>query len=184
MQDNAAVFLDRDGVINVDRGYLHRVEDFELVPGAIEAMQEICRRGMKIVIVTNQSGIGRGYYSEEDYQAVSRFMLSLLAKNKIEVAAVYHCPHTPDDGCQCRKPQPGMILRGIGEFAIDPGKSWLVGDKTSDIAAARAAGIHRTVLVRSGQPVDPVAAKALYVVDSIRDMIPLLNSQGRESQGD
>lgn len=173
-----AVFLDRDGVINADGGYVCRVEDFSFLPGTFEALREMARLGFKLVVVTNQSGIGRGFYTEADYQRVTAHMLAELAKEGVVIAGVYHCPHHPDASCECRKPKPGMIWRARDEHAIDLSRSWLAGDKPSDIEAARRAGIVNTVLIRgpgsTQSPPDPAAAKSLYCADSLLDMIPLL----------
>ena len=140
-----AAFLDRDGVINVDTGYLHRVEEFAFVPGAVDAMRRLAEAGYLLVIVTNQSGIARGLFDEAAYATLTRHMLEELARAGVAIAGVYHCPHL--DGCDCRKPAPGMIQRALGEHAIDATASILIGDKGSDIAAGRAAGVGRCFLV-------------------------------------
>jgi D-glycero-D-manno-heptose 1,7-bisphosphate phosphatase len=143
-----AAFLDRDGVINADNGYVSQVEHFELLPGVPSALRRLQQAGCLLIVVTNQSGIGRGLYTESDYLALTRHMHQSLEMEGVALDAVYHCPHLPDarvaayrQTCDCRKPAPGMILRAIAEFAIDPARSMLVGDKASDIAAGRAAGV-------------------------------------------
>ena len=151
-----------------------RIADFQFIPGAIQALQQIRELGYALVVVTNQSGIGRGYYTEADYLTLTRWMLATLAEQGIVLDGVYHCPHRPEAGCECRKPAPGMLLQAARELGLDLPRSWAVGDKPTDIQAAARAGLTRTVLVRSGQPLDPAAAKALFVCDSILDMIPLL----------
>jgi D-glycero-D-manno-heptose 1,7-bisphosphate phosphatase len=171
-----AVFLDRDGVINRDTGFVRRAEEFEFLDGAIETLQELQRRGYVLVVITNQSGIGRGYYTLEDFQQVNAWMLDRLASNGITVAGVYCCPHGPDAGCECRKPAPGMILQAQREHGLDLTQSWLVGDKSSDIEAAERAGIRQTLLIRSAYEVDPAFAKPLFVGDSLRDMIRLVRT--------
>lgn len=149
-----AVFLDRDGVVNVDHGYVGRWEDFEFVPGAVDAMRRLHQAGWRLVVVTNQSGIARGYYTEADYEALTAQMKAELAAAGAPLAAVYHCPHHPKGSvaayardCDCRKPAPGMILRAAQELGISLAESVLVGDKASDAQAARAAGVGRVVLV-------------------------------------
>lgn len=151
-----AAFLDRDGVINRDRAYVSRWEDFEFVPGAIDAMRRLKQAGYALVVVTNQSGIARGYYSEAQYQALTAAMQQALADAGAAVDAVYHCPHHPKGqlaelalDCDCRKPAPGMILRAAKELNLSLPDSILVGDKPSDIEAARAAGVGRAYIVQS-----------------------------------
>ncbi len=151
-----AAFLDRDGVINLDRAYVSRWEDFEFVPGAIDAMRRLKKAGYALVVVTNQSGIARGYYTEAQYQALTTAMKQALADAGAAVDAVYHCPHYPKGEvaelaieCDCRKPAPGMILRAARELNLSLADSILVGDKPSDIKAARAAGVGHAYLVLS-----------------------------------
>lgn len=154
-----AAFLDRDGVINIDSAYLSRWEDFQFVPGSVEAMRRLQQAGYALVVVTNQSGIARGYYSEEDYQLLTRQMRAALQAQGVTLAGVYHCPHHPSGkvpalavDCECRKPAPGMILRAAQELHLDLPHSFLVGDKESDLQAAHAAGVGRAYLVHSGHP--------------------------------
>ena len=151
-----AAFLDRDGVINVDRAYVSRWENFEFVPGVVEAMRALKHAGFALVIVSNQSGIARGYYTEAQYQALTTRMKQVLAEAGAAVDAVYHCPHHPAGAvaglamnCDCRKPAPGMIFRAASELNLSLSDSILVGDKPSDIQAARAAGVGRTYIVHS-----------------------------------
>ena len=142
------VFLDRDGVLNADIGYLWRKEDFNWIPGAPEAVRLFNQRGWRVVVVTNQSGVARGYYQESDVQLLHDWMNEELAKHDAHIDRFYFCPHYPQGAqakyaveCDCRKPQPGMILRGLTEWRGDPAVSFLIGDKESDLAAANAAGI-------------------------------------------
>lgn len=151
-----AMFLDRDGVINRDHAYVHRWEDFEFMPGAIDAMRQLKQAGYALVVVTNQSGIARGYYTETQYQALTTQMQQALAEAGAAVDAVYHCPHHPQGAvaelatnCDCRKPAPGMILQAARELNLSLADSLLIGDKPSDIEAARAAGVGRAYRVRS-----------------------------------
>jgi D-glycero-D-manno-heptose 1,7-bisphosphate phosphatase len=136
-----AVFFDRDGVINVDRGYVHRVEDFEFVPGIPFMLRELQLDGWRLVVVTNQSGIGRGLFSEDDYERVTQHMREQLALHGVRLDGVYHCPHAPEQGCGCRKPAPGMLLRAAASLGLDLSRSVLMGDKESDMQAAHAAGL-------------------------------------------
>jgi D-glycero-D-manno-heptose 1,7-bisphosphate phosphatase len=142
-----AVFLDRDGVINVDRGYVHRIEDFEFLPGAPEALARLQRAGWRLVVVTNQSGIGRGLFSEADYQRVTQHMREQLALRGVTLDSVFHCPHAPDYGCGCRKPKPGLLHYAAAHLGLDLSHSVMVGDKECDLLAAEAAGLYASFLV-------------------------------------
>jgi D-glycero-D-manno-heptose 1,7-bisphosphate phosphatase len=149
-----AAFIDRDGVINADHGYVFEADRLELLPGVTAALRRLQQAGWLLIVVTNQSGIARGFYSQAEYDALTRHLHDLLARQGVRLDAVYHCPHLPDAAvpayrleCDCRKPRPGMILRGIAEFGIDPARSMLFGDKPSDIEAGRAAGIGWCCLV-------------------------------------
>lgn len=146
-----AAFLDRDGVINVDHGYVGQVERFELVPGAAEGMRILADAGFLLAIVTNQSGIGRGYYTEHDFTAVTQHMLTQLAAQDVTVARISHCPHRPDQNCACRKPQPGMILSSAAALNVDPAVSIMIGDSSSDMIAGRAAGVGRCYMIGPDQ---------------------------------
>lgn len=170
-----AVFLDRDGVVNVDHGYVGRWQDFEFVPGAVDAMRRLHEAGWKLVVVTNQSGIARGYYSEADYEALTTRMKAELAAAGAPLAGVYHCPHHPKGSvaayardCDCRKPAPGLILRAQRELGLSLADSVMVGDKPSDAEAARAAGIGRVLLVAETGLAEG-AALADAVVSSLSD---------------
>lgn len=149
-----AAFLDRDGVLNVDHGYVSRPEDFHWLPGAMQAMARLQQAGYALVVVTNQSGIGRGYYTQADFEALTAHMRTELQAEGISLAGVYFCPHHPDAAlaeyrqhCDCRKPQPGMMLRAARELGLDLPASCLFGDKPGDIAAGRAAGVGRCMLI-------------------------------------
>ena len=142
------VFLDRDGVLNADIGYLWRKEDFVWMPGAPAAIRLFNQLGWRVVVVTNQSGVARGYYQEADVQSLHAWMNDELAKHGAHIDSFYFCPHYPQGAqtkyaveCDCRKPKPGMILRGLTDWQGHPATSFLIGDKESDIAAATAAGI-------------------------------------------
>jgi D-glycero-D-manno-heptose 1,7-bisphosphate phosphatase len=148
-----AAFLDRDGVINRDTGYVHRWEEFELIPGALDALRKLSELGFVIVVVTNQSGIGRGYYSVEAFHALMQRFRDVCAQLGIDLHYFY-CPHAPTaagDTCTCRKPRPGMLLQASSELGIDLTKSLMIGDRLSDMEAARAAGVPMRFLI-CGQP--------------------------------
>lgn len=149
-----AAFLDRDGVINIDHGYVHRPEDFDWVPGTVDAMRRLQQAGYALVVVTNQAGIARGYYTEDQYRALATWMAATLEHQGVHLTAQYHCPHLPEAPlaqwrmrCDCRKPAPGMIRRALAEWQLDGASSWLFGDKPSDLAAGWAAGLGQGVLI-------------------------------------
>lgn len=142
-----AAFLDRDGVINVDTGYLHRIEDLVYCRGAIEGARQLAELNYALVIVTNQSGIGRGFYDEAAFLALTRRMEADFARQGVPVLATYHCPHAPDAGCACRKPAPGMLLQAARDHDVDLATSVMVGDRTSDLEAGRLAGVARRILI-------------------------------------
>ena len=152
-----ALFLDRDGVLNEDQGYVHRWEDFRWIPGAREAVAAFNRAGWLVIVVTNQSGVGRGYYTEADMHALHGRMQEDLAAAGGHIDAVYHAPQHPDAEADeyrhpdppLRKPNPGMILQALTEWPIDREASLLVGDKASDLEAAARAGV-RGVLFEGG----------------------------------
>lgn len=128
-----AVFLDRDGTINVDSGYVSRREDFQLIPGAVEGLNILQDAGYQLVIVTNQSGIARGYYTEEQFQDLCLYMDELLAGYGVMKIPVYHCPHLQEN-CNCRKPRVGLFYDAAKQFHIDFANSWAIGDKERDLA--------------------------------------------------
>jgi D-glycero-D-manno-heptose 1,7-bisphosphate phosphatase len=154
MSHRRAAFLDRDGVLNEDTGYVHRSEDFHWLDGVFDALALLRDAGHALVVVTNQSGIARGLYSEDDHARLSAWMYAQLHTRGIALDAIYHCPHLPQAplaawrlDCNCRKPRPGMIHRACAELGLDPAASCLYGDKRSDIAAGRAAGVRHNRLV-------------------------------------
>lgn len=151
-----ALFLDRDGVINLDHGYVGKVENFEFVEGILDCIQRFQEKGYQPIVVTNQSGIGRGYYSLEDFEKVTAYMLQKMREHGITIdrSHVFFCPHTPDAGCDCRKPNPGMFLQAKERFSIDMPHSVMIGDKSSDIEAAEKAGVGRTITVEKDRPVE------------------------------
>ena len=147
---NKALFLDRDGTINVEKNYVFKIEDFEFIDGIFELIKSYQEKGFLIFIITNQAGIARGYYTEEDYKTLTNWMLEQFQKKGITITKVYHCPHHPEitGSCRCRKPNPGMILDAIKEFNIDPVNSVLIGDKKSDILAGEKAGLGKNIYIQ------------------------------------
>ena len=150
-----AVFLDRDGTINVDTGFTHKIHQFE--KGAIEGLQLLQNSDYKLIIITGQSGIGRGYYTEEDYFKFMQYMYSQLRRNGIKIDKDYFCPHHPTEAigeykinCNCRKPKIGMLEQAAQDFDIDLLESWVIGDKTDDIEMGIRACC-KTILVKTGK---------------------------------
>ena len=165
------VFLDRDGVINKEVGYLHKIIDFRFIDGVFNACEHFQSLGYKLVIVTNQSGIGRGYYQEEEFHKLTQWMLLEFHNQDIDILDVFHCPHIPELFCKCRKPQPGMLIDARDKYNINMSQSWMIGDKESDVDAAISAGISNTILVKSGHKVDEINTKSKFVLDSINESI-------------
>ena len=168
------IFLDRDGVINKETGYLHKIEDFKFINGVFEACQHYEQLGYKIVIVTNQSGISRGYYSEDDFRKITDWMITQFNKNNIQILDTFHCPHLPDSGCNCRKPKPGMLLEAKKKYNINMLESWMIGDKETDITAAISSGINNTILVKSGHKINEADSRAKFIIDSINQSSQLI----------
>lgn len=138
-----ALFLDRDGVINVDKGYVFRIEDFEFIPGIFELCRKYSSRGYLIIVITNQAGIARELYTEKHFEELTIWMTDQFRDEGIEIAKVYHCPHHPyfTGPCDCRKPEPGMLLEAVRDFDLDISQCVLIGDNESDLEAGRRAGI-------------------------------------------
>ena len=166
------VFFDRDGVINVEKDYLHKIEDFEFIDSDFSSFKHLKDLGYKFVIITNQSGIDRGKYTLADFNILTDWMLERFKEHNIKIEAIYHCPHHPDfsGDCECRKPKIGMIKQAESILDIDYQSSWLIGDKDSDIKAAINANIPNTIQVRSGHSFDEKTSKAKFIIDSIKDI--------------
>lgn len=154
----AAIFLDRDGVINQDTGYVAEIDDFKFIDGVIDALRILKQKGYLLVVVTNQSGIARGYFTEEQFMRLTEWMDWSLADRGVDLDGIYYCPHHPTEGldayrksCGCRKPGPEMLLEASQHLKIDLAASYLVGDKTSDLKAAVNAGVGHKVLVETGK---------------------------------
>jgi len=169
---NRAVFLDRDGTVNVEVGYLSDLSQLRLIPGAGEAIKRLNEGGLKVILVTNQSGIARGYFSEAFVKATHELLEKMLRKEGAVINGIYYCPHHPTAGnseyttqCDCRKPGTGMIDRAARELAIDVTRSYVVGDKWSDVELGQRAGA-RSILVRSGfAPDDPGNVRPPHLKD-------------------
>ena len=179
---SSALFLDRDGVINIDHGYIHRSDQFEFVPGIFELARfwtnELRR---PIVVVTNQSGIGRGYFDECAYEDLTRWMCNRFEAEHAPIARVYHCPYHPLHGVgeyrrdhPWRKPNPGMILQAVSDLSLDPAESVIVGDKMSDIEAGAAAAIGLRILVASRDAKVGEGAPSHEIVADLGEALALL----------
>ena len=164
-----ALFLDRDGVINIEKNYIYKIKDFEFIEGIFELCLYFQKLGFIIIVVTNQSGIARGMYSQEDFLTLTSWMKDKFKEQGIKISEVYFCPHHPDISgeCSCRKPLPGMLIEAEETFNLDLENSLLVGDSERDIQAAKAAGIKKTYLYSQNLP-DSSATK---VVSSLNEII-------------
>tara|TARA_R110001583_G_C5666121_1_gene410185 strand:+ start:7602 stop:8159 length:558 start_codon:yes stop_codon:yes gene_type:complete len=177
-----AIFLDRDGVINVDNGYVSIVDDFEFIEGVIEALQALKKKNYLLVLITNQSGIARGYFSEEQFHTLTEWMDWSLADRGVDLDGIYYCPHHAEHGigeykidCDCRKPKPGMINDAVKELGIDLSQSILVGDKVSDLQAGIAAGVKHNYLVRTGKEITEQGEKlATAIFDDLATLVESL----------
>lgn len=180
-----AVFLDRDGTINIDHGYVHQIDDFQFIEGVGKALKALQNKGYLLVLVTNQSGIARGYFSEEQFLSLTEwFDWSLDEDYGVVFDGIYYCPHHPEglgeyrQNCDCRKPNAGMFTQAIADLNIDPARSIMVGDKLEDMLAAANANVKTKILVRTGKEVTPQAeAAADGVLDSLADLPAWLTKQ-------
>ena len=161
-----AVFLDRDGTICKDVDYCSRVEDFHVLPTVPEAIRLLNQNGFKVVLITNQSGISRGYFTKEILDEIHARMESELAKHGANVDAIYYCPHHPDDGCDCRKPKTGLLTKAAEELGIDLNSSYMIGDMQKDIDVGRTVGC-KTILVTTGPEGGDGVTNANYTADSL-----------------
>jgi D-glycero-D-manno-heptose 1,7-bisphosphate phosphatase len=169
------IFLDRDGVINHDEHYLYKITEFKFFDGIFDACQHFQRLGYEIIIVTNQSGIARGYYKESDYEKITRWLINQFNKRDIKILDIFHCPHEPKSNCDCRKPKPGMFFQAKKKHDINMKKSWMIGDKETDIQAAIAAGIIlNTILINSSSQIEVKDSKASYFIKSVNDISKII----------
>ena len=154
---------------------MYKIDNFEFIDGVFEACKYIESLGYKIIIITNQSGISRGYYSESDFQIITNWMITQFHNNGINIMDVLHCPHSPKENCACRKPKPGMLLKAKKNHNINMSKSWLVGDKETDITAAINSGIKQTIIVKSGHKINEKTSNAKFILDSIKDLKDIID---------
>ncbi|WP_320033352.1 D-glycero-beta-D-manno-heptose 1,7-bisphosphate 7-phosphatase [Halarcobacter sp.] len=171
-----AIFLDRDGVVNVEKDYTYQIEEFEFVDSLFDSLKYLQNLGYKLFIITNQSGIARGFYTINDYNKLTNWMLDQLEQKDIHISQVESCPHGPEDNCTCRKPKTGMIDKILKKHEIDLSHSWLIGDKKSDILCAKNANIKYTIQVKSGHHFDEKDSLADFVCNSIKDVKNIIKS--------
>ena len=157
-----AIFLDRDGTINNDSGYTHKISEWRWLAGALTGLRLFSQKNWTLVVVSNQSGIGRGYYAMKDVLTLENWLNWELERLNIKIAAWKYCPHAPEANCQCRKPSPLLLLEAAREIDIALDKSWMLGDKISDIEAGIAAGCHVGLIANSALPDEEIKAKALF----------------------
>jgi D-glycero-D-manno-heptose 1,7-bisphosphate phosphatase len=162
------IFLDRDGVINKDKNYLYKIDDFEFITGIFESCNHFQKLGYKIIVITNQSGLSRGFYNKKDFIKLSNWMLNQFKIRGIDILDIFYCPHNSDSDCKCRKPKPGMFLQAQEKYNINMKKSWMIGDKDIDIYASNAAGVKNTILLRSGYSIEE-NSNASFTVSSLKD---------------
>ena len=173
-----SIFLDRDGVINIDEGYTHKWSEFVFIEGVLEALKKLSDLDKNLIIVTNQSGIARGYYTEQDYLQLEKMMLNTMKNFGIKILDVYHCPHHIDGSiaslsiaCSFRKPSPGMILSAIKEHDLDASRSIILGDKESDIEAGENAKLAGKYLIKNGYDASKFSSKPDDVFESLHDFV-------------
>ena len=174
------VLLDRDGTVIVERNYLADAALVELLPGAAEGLRRLAAIGLGLVVVTNQSGIGRGYFDWATLDAIHARMQALLGAEGVRLDGIYVCPHTPNDSCECRKPRRGLVDQAAARLGFDPAESVVIGDKESDIALGSRIGA-RTILLRTGYGAETEASGASspdYVVDGLADAARVIAATG------
>ncbi len=173
------VLLDRDGTINEEIGYVLSPNELSLIPGAAEGIRRLRELDLGLVVVTNQSPVGRGWITEDELDAVHARLRELLRAEGADVDAIEHCPHAPEDGCRCRKPATGMVERAVAAFGFDPSQSFVIGDHAGDMAMGRAVGA-RTVFVMTGHGDEELPAAepfADHVVDDLLAAVAVIRGE-------
>ncbi len=184
MEENKFILFDRDGVINIEKSYLYKIEDFEYETGVIEGLKKLKKLGYRFLIITNQAGIAKGYYTEGDYLKLEKFIMDDLENRGIKIEKTYYCPHHPEGKgiyhkeCECRKPNIGNFLKAINEFFIDVEKSFMVGDRITDLIPAEKLGF-KTVMVKTGYGMENISKLTDYglkslVVENVNEFADLL----------
>lgn len=182
---NIAVFLDRDGTINEDSGYVSSPSEVILIKGAVEAIRSLNSLNIPVIVITNQSGVGRGYFTEDRLKAVNTRLIELLNDGGARIDGLYYCVHLPDDNCGCRKPKTGLIAKAASLLGIDPRLSYVIGDKASDVGLARNAGA-KAVMVLTGhgrKDVQTLLDAPDFVANDIASAVEWVIEDLRRSQG-
>jgi D-glycero-D-manno-heptose 1,7-bisphosphate phosphatase len=172
------ILLDRDGTIIRDKHYLHDPAGVELLPGASEGLRRMIDMGFGLVLLTNQSGVGRGYFEEASVHACNERLAELLRPYGVLIDRMYYCPHAPEDACRCRKPEPGLVEQAVKDFGFDPHDAFMIGDKQADMGVGRNSGA-RTILVRTGKGAvheERCRDSADHVVDDLRGAADVIES--------
>lgn len=167
-----ALFLDRDGVINIDKKYVYKIKDFEFCDGIFEFCKYFQNKDFLIFVITNQSGIARGYYKEEDFAILSAYMIDEFAKQAIKIEKIYYCPHL--QGCECRKPKPAMLLKAKEEFNIDMEKSFFIGDNLTDMQAGINAKVKNLFLINDDVNYDKTEFK---IFKNLKELLKYLKDE-------
>jgi D-glycero-D-manno-heptose 1,7-bisphosphate phosphatase len=174
MNKVSGVFFDRDGTICVDVGYLKDPNEVELLKRSADAIRLLNERKIPIVVVTNQSGVSRGYFPEETIHKANKRLEELLAKENVYVDAIYYCPHHPDGGCHCRKPEPGMVEEGAKKLNINVKKSFVVGDKATDVELGQNVGAKTILLLTGYGEEEKGKSKPDYIVNDLYDAVQII----------
>ena len=161
------IFLDRDGVINIDKHYVHKIEDFEFYENIFDICKYFQELGYEIIIITNQSGIGRKYFTQSDFSKLTKWMLDKFRVHGLEILDLFYCPHTPEYNCNCRKPKSGMVLEACKKYDIDLKKSWVIGDKVTDIDLAYNSGIKNSILISNQYLFDKDTLKTNHIIKDV-----------------
>lgn len=168
-----AVFFDRDGTINLNKdGYIHKIEDFEFTPHALEGLRALTKTDYEIIILTNQSGIGRGYYTKDDFKKLNDWMLGFLKEKGIKITKTYYCPHVDENHCECRKPNIGMLLWAVRDFDISLNDSWFIGNDSRDVVMGREANV-KTIKIGEKMP-DALRLEPNYHVNDIQEAAKII----------
>lgn len=178
------VMLDRDGTLIAERHYLSHPDQVELIPGAAEALKQMQQLGLGLVVLTNQSGVGRGYFEEDAVGKVHDRIAALLAPSGVEIDAFYFCPHLPDAACACRKPAPGLVTEAAAALGFAPEEAFMIGDKACDVDLGIAVGA-TSILVRTGHGVEEerkYSDSSTLVADSLVEVVPLIKGQLKTRQ--
>lgn len=184
-KNNKVVFLDRDGTINVDKHYLYKPEEFELLPGVVDGLKRLQEFGYMLIIITNQSGIARGYYTEQEFHILNQYMKELLEQHGIHITDVLYCPHLPSAKvekyrmtCCCRKPKLGLFFEAIRKWDIDLNKSWAIGDKERDVTICEETSCRGIILTNEHYP----TKKNIILVKDFKKAVDIILSEDRNDQ--